>query len=168
MDALVFGWDRSNVGPVEVWLRRRQVGQTCIGVEQESALAAANGGMWGWLQQQRLTHCKTRMPPSPSPDLSGAFVSPGASEPRRPASAAVAAWCPRRWPGDVGHNASYAGERRERPASLIREAPSPGYKMNIDLSIMVATCGGAPAAIIGGAIGAGVRRHNWTDATASR
>ena len=52
-DPLVFGWDRSNVGRVEVWLRRPRAGRPSISVEQKSALAAADGGTWGWLQQQR-------------------------------------------------------------------------------------------------------------------
>jgi hypothetical protein len=65
--SLVFGRDRSRVGRVEVWLRRPRAGRPGISAEQESALAAAGGGMWGWLQQQRRTHRRSSMPRAPSP-----------------------------------------------------------------------------------------------------
>jgi hypothetical protein len=72
---LVFGWDRSSVEPepVEVWLRRPRAGQPGISVELKSALAAADGGMRGWLQQQRPTHCRSSMPRAVKPDLSEGF-----------------------------------------------------------------------------------------------
>jgi len=91
-------------------LCRLRVGQLGISAQRESALAAAYGGMWGWLQQQRLTHRRNRVPPSPRPDLSDAAVrlrvpDPGASGSggdRRTRHATVAggggSWpAPRRW-----------------------------------------------------------------------
>jgi hypothetical protein len=72
-DARVFGWDGSSVGRVEVWLRRPWAGQPSISTEQESALAAASGGMWAWLQQHRPTHCRTRYAARTKPDLRDAF-----------------------------------------------------------------------------------------------
>jgi hypothetical protein len=54
-NALVFGLDRSSVRAVEVWLRRPRAGWPGISAQRKRALAAADGGMWGWLQQQRPT-----------------------------------------------------------------------------------------------------------------
>src|SRR5580700_1127839 len=60
-EPVVFGWDRSSVGAVEVWLRRPRVGQPGISTEHKSALAAADGGKWGWLRQ-RPTHQRCFVP----------------------------------------------------------------------------------------------------------
>ena len=56
--------------PVEVWLRRPLVGPPGISTEQVSALAAANGGMWGWLQTAtsdplQNSYAALAKPPSP-------------------------------------------------------------------------------------------------------
>jgi len=57
-DALVFGPKRSGVGAVEVWLRRLRVVRPGISAQRKRALAAAGGGMWRWLQQQRPSHIR--------------------------------------------------------------------------------------------------------------
>jgi hypothetical protein len=43
---------------------------------RKSALAAADGGMWGWLQQQRPTHRRSLMPRAANPDFSEASAVP--------------------------------------------------------------------------------------------
>src|SRR5580704_11090585 len=47
LGCLVFGWDRSSVGRVEVWLRRPPGGAARHQRAAKSALAAANSSMWG-------------------------------------------------------------------------------------------------------------------------
>lgn len=37
------------------------------------ALAAADGGMWGWMQEQRSTHCRSSMPRAAKPRFRKAF-----------------------------------------------------------------------------------------------
>src|ERR1700729_706373 len=65
LGCLVFGWDRSSVGRVEVWLRRPPGGAGRGGqASAQSArapLAAADGGKRGWLRQ-RPTHHRCFVP----------------------------------------------------------------------------------------------------------